>query len=53
MIRLMKPTVLRKINGLIGKGKRTRPAVHRAGFYFPVPGVYVSAHTVAAQNSID
>lgn len=43
-------TAMRKLNGLIGEGKLTRPAVRRAGFYFPVPGVYVSAHTVAAQN---
>ena len=50
--KLSESTVLRKIN-LIGEGKLTRPAVRHAGFYFPVTGVHVSAHTVAAQNPID
>ena len=53
MIRLIESTVLRKINGSIGEGKLTRLAVRCVGFYFPVPGVYALAHTVAAQNPID
>ena len=51
--KLSESTAIRKTNSLMGEGKLTRPAVRRAGFYIPVPGVYVSAHTVAAQNPID
>lgn len=47
--KLSPSTAIRKMNILVSEGKLDRPA-KRAGFYFPVPGVYVSAHGAAAQE---
>lgn len=45
LCKLSSSTAIRKINKLVEAGKLVRPATNpRSGLYFPVPGIYVSAH---------
>lgn len=52
LCKLSPTTAMRKIKVLVQDGKLSHPGSRNSGFYFPVPGGYVSGNDVAAHETL-